>query len=43
MNTQPLGAAYSAQLTQLANRQKLLQRETEERVIREAVAQALKK
>lgn len=43
MNNQLLGPGYNAQLTQLANRQKFLLREAEEKAIRDAVAEALKK
>lgn len=42
---QPTGApsvVQTAQLVQLANRQRLLQRQAEDRVIAKAVAQALK-
>ena len=42
MNTQPTEAQDMAALVQLANRQRLLQRQTEERVIAKAVREALK-
>ncbi len=42
MNTQPTEAQDMAALVQLANRQRLLQRQAEERVIAKAVREALK-
>ncbi len=42
MNTQPTEAQDMAALVQLANRQRLLQRQAEERVITKAVREALK-
>jgi hypothetical protein len=42
VNTQPTEAQDMAALVQLANRQRLLQRQAEERVIAKAVREALK-
>jgi len=42
VNTQPTEAQDMAELVQLANRQRLLQRQAEERVIAKAVREALK-
>ena len=42
MNTQPTEEQQMAALVQLANRQRLLQRQAEERAITKAVREALK-